>query len=208
MSDQERMMEVVMASPKVWIYSASLSWGEVSLAVTEDGLCCLSLPGEGLTSFDTWVNKKFGQGREGLPEPPAVSLLAALGERVIRQLEEYFAGRRREFELPLDLSAGTPFQQAVWDALQAIPYGQTLSYRELAIAVGRPGGPRAVGQALGANPVPIVVPCHRVIAADGSLGGFGGGLPLKARLLRLEGVTPAIRAASTPISTIARLAPG
>jgi len=97
--------------------------------------------------------------------------------------------------LPADLSAvpvdpgGTPFQRAVWAAARAIPPGETRTYQEIAAAVGRPGAARAVGQALGANPVPLLVPCHRVLATGGGLGGFSGGLGLKARLLALEGVT-------------------
>ena len=101
------------------------------------------------------------------------------------QLLEYFEGKRTAFDLPLDLR-GTPFQLEVWRALLAIPYGETRSYAEIARAVGRPAAVRAVGAANGANPIAIVVPCHRVIAADGSLGGYGGGLELKARLLAME----------------------
>ena len=102
------------------------------------------------------------------------------------QLREYFAGTRRVFEVPLDLR-GTPFQLAVWRALQQIPYGVTTSYGLLARELGRPQGARAVGLANGANPVPIIVPCHRVIGANGTLTGFGGGLPVKRALLQLEG---------------------
>jgi len=103
-----------------------------------------------------------------------------------RQLEKYFAGRLRQFDLPLDLH-GTPFQQRVWEALLAIPYGETRSYSRLAGEIGAPGTARAVGAANHANPIAIVVPCHRVIAADGSLGGYGGGLHRKKFLLELEG---------------------
>ena len=103
----------------------------------------------------------------------------------IAQLEEYFAGERREFSLPLQ-PVGTPFQKAVWSALQTIPYGTTVSYGELARRVGRPSAARAVGAASGANPLPIIVPCHRVIGADRSLTGFGGGLETKRFLLALE----------------------
>ena len=105
---------------------------------------------------------------------------------VCTQLGEYFARRRREFDVPL-APAGTPFQCAVWQALLAIPYGETWSYGELARRIGLPGGARAVGLANGANPLPIIIPCHRVIGADGSLTGFGGGLPIKRALLALEG---------------------
>lgn len=104
----------------------------------------------------------------------------------VRQLEEYFDGDRKEFDLPLELS-GSAFQKDVWLSLAQIPYGETVSYAELAMMVGRPTAFRAVGQANGANPIPIVLPCHRVIASGGTLGGYGGGLETKRRLLTLEG---------------------
>jgi len=103
----------------------------------------------------------------------------------LSQLRAYFAGRLREFDLPLDL-AGTDFQIRVWRQLETIPYGETRSYSAIAQAIGRPAAVRAVGAANGANPVPIVVPCHRVIGASGKLVGYGGGLSLKKRLLELE----------------------
>ncbi len=102
------------------------------------------------------------------------------------QLEEYFSGRRKHFTLPL-AAGGTPFQQSVWRALAAIPWGEVRSYRDIALAIGRPSAVRAVGAANGRNPLPIVVPCHRVIGANGSLTGFAGGLPRKRQLLTLEG---------------------
>jgi methylated-DNA-[protein]-cysteine S-methyltransferase len=104
---------------------------------------------------------------------------------VITQLGEYFAGRRRSFDLSL-APEGTTFQRTVWQALTRIPYGETVSYGELARRIGKPRASRAVGLANGANPLPIVVPCHRVIGADGSLTGFGGGLDIKRQLLALE----------------------
>jgi len=102
-----------------------------------------------------------------------------------RQLNEYFNGKRREFELDL-APAGTPFQLSVLDELQKIPYGETCSYRDIATAIGNPKAVRAVGGANGSNPIPIVIPCHRVIGSDGSLTGFGGGLSSKRFLLDLE----------------------
>ena len=103
----------------------------------------------------------------------------------MRQVREYFAGDRREFALPLDLE-GTEFQRRVWGMLETIPYGETRSYRWLAAAADRPRGYQAVGQANGSNPVSIIVPCHRVIASDGSLCGYAGGLDVKRALLQLE----------------------
>ncbi|HLK34652.1 MAG TPA: methylated-DNA--[protein]-cysteine S-methyltransferase [Terriglobales bacterium] len=105
----------------------------------------------------------------------------------VRELEQYFAGRRREFTFGLNLR-GTEFQRRCWEALLGIPYGETRTYADLARKVGQPRGFRAVGMANHDNPVAIVVPCHRVIASDGTLGGYGGGLPTKRWLLELEGV--------------------
>jgi methylated-DNA-[protein]-cysteine S-methyltransferase len=117
---------------------------------------------------------------------------AARGERsddgfddVVRQLDEYFAGERTAFDVPLR-PVGSDFELAVWDQLTRIPYGETRSYGHVATAVGQPGGAQAVGAANGRNPLAIVVPCHRVIGADGQLVGFGGGLPRKRFLLDLE----------------------
>lgn len=103
-----------------------------------------------------------------------------------RQMAAYFAGELRDFDLPL-APQGTPFQLSVWNALRRIPYGKTVSYGAIAKQIGRPSASRAVGAANGANPLPIVVPCHRVIGSTGSLTGFGGGIDTKAALLRLEG---------------------
>ena len=124
--------------------------------------------------------------------PPGRFVDAEIGERsdegfddVVRQLGEYFAGERTAFDLPLR-PVGSDFELAVWDQLTRIPYGETRSYGHVAAAVGEPGGAQAVGAANGRNPLAIVVPCHRVIGADGSLVGFGGGLPRKRFLLDLE----------------------
>lgn len=125
------------------------------------------------------------------PAPPtpadtADDTAAAHADAAAEQLLAYFDGRLRTFTVPLDLR-GTPFQRSVWSRLLEIPYGKTISYRQLAHLVGSPQGFRAVGAANGANPVAIIVPCHRVIANDGTLGGYGGGLDRKRLLLELEG---------------------
>ena len=104
---------------------------------------------------------------------------------VIKQLDEYFDGKRQDFDLPLR-PAGTEFQRQVWQALQQIPYGETWSYGKLAKHVGTPNAYRAVGAANGINPIPVIIPCHRVIGSNGKLTGFGGGLEAKAFLLNLE----------------------
>ena len=151
--------------------------GTLRLAATEKGLVRVSLPGGASSGFASWLQR-------ALPDADAVDELPVL-ERARHELEEYLAGVRREFTVDLDLR-GTPFQLAVWHALAEIPYGQTCSYADIARAAGSPRAFRAVGRANGANPVPIIIPCHRVIASDGSIGGYGGGLEAKRRLLAFE----------------------
>ncbi len=124
-------------------------------------------------------------GNSGIPRPDWKEDAAKLKEPV-RQLDAYFQGRLRRFDLPL-AADGTDFQKAVWAALREIPYGETVSYGEIAAAIGRPTASRAVGMANGRNPISIVVPCHRVIGSSGTLVGYGGGLGRKTSLLRLEG---------------------
>ena len=115
---------------------------------------------------------------ERLPEPDVI-------RRTFTQLEEYLAGRRKDFNVPLH-AEGTPFMRRVWDALCKIPYGETRSYKDIAVSIGQPGAMRAVGMANNRNPIALIIPCHRVIGADGKLVGFGGGLDMKLRLLELE----------------------
>jgi len=112
---------------------------------------------------------------------------ATLAQRVQSQLAAYLAGQRRSFDLPLMLDTGTPLQNAVWQALTTLPYGQTCTYGELAARIGRPRAARAVAAAVARNPISIVVPCHRVIGADGDLTGYAGGLARKQALLKIEG---------------------
>jgi methylated-DNA-[protein]-cysteine S-methyltransferase len=109
-------------------------------------------------------------------------------EQSIEELEEYFNGRRKVFDIPVDLSAGRPFQQSVWKALISIPWGETRSYGDVAQMIGNPRAARAVGSANRSNPIPIVVPCHRVIRADNQLGGYNSGVERKRALLELEGM--------------------
>src|ERR1700719_4924038 len=141
-----------------------------------------------LIAGDAEAIRRIAFPRNGKPFRPEPgwehSARGPVGE-AIRQLRDYFVGLRTGFDLPL-APEGTPFQRAVWRQLQDIPYGETISYGELARRVGNPKASRAVGSANGANPLPIVIPCHRVIAGDGTLGGFGGGLPTKQALLALE----------------------
>ena len=129
------------------------------------------------------------EGQRHLPDTSAWPLAPEHPVLVdaVAQLRDYFAGRRTRFELPLDLQGGTAFQQSVWQALLAIPAGGTTSYGDISQRVGRPRAVRAVGAAVGRNPVSIVVPCHRVLGRDGSLTGYAGGLERKSALLELEG---------------------
>ncbi|MRD46448.1 methylated-DNA--[protein]-cysteine S-methyltransferase [Caenimonas koreensis DSM 17982] len=129
------------------------------------------------------------EGQRHMPDVSAWPVDAGhpLLQRAMEQLAGYFSGSRTHFDLPLDLQAGTPFQQSVWRALLAIAPGGTTSYGSLSEAIGKPAAVRAVGAAVGRNPVSIVVPCHRVLGADGSLTGYAGGLERKSALLRLEG---------------------
>lgn len=144
--------------------------GPLRLAANDEGLRLIEFP---QPRHRTPVGPDWFEG-----EHPLI-------ERARMQLDEYFAGRRRRFDLPL-APHGTAFQRRVWQALAAIPYGETRSYAQLAATIGAPSATRAVGAANGRNPLPIVVPCHRVIGADGTLTGFGGGLPTKQFLLHLE----------------------
>jgi len=144
--------------------------GTLYLIATEKALkalCFRRPPGEFLKNLD---------GRS-----PEVKILA----RTVKQLEEYFRGQRRDFDLPLEMD-GTDFQKKVWSELAKIPYGKTCSYRDVAKEIKNDKAVRAVGTANGRNPIAIIVPCHRVIAADGTLGGYGGGLDNKTKLLDIE----------------------
>lgn len=153
--------------------------GELGLLAGEHGLMMLSLNGPLDSILPRVLRSKRDTGKGRLN--PWQVLEQAHGELV-----EYLLSAREKFETPLDLSCGTEFQRAVWRRLQRVPFGRTVSYSELADAAGKPGAARAVGNAVGANPLPIFVPCHRVLAAGGKLGGFSGGLWRKKQLLAIE----------------------
>ena len=161
-------------------------WGWAAAAATEQALVCVILPCPSRALADAALRRAMA-GRELTLEARAQAPLLA---KCVEQLDEYFAGRRQQLELPLELAASTPFQQAVWRVTAAIPFGVTRSYGWVAAAAGHPRASRAVGMALNANPFPPFIPCHRVIKSDGSLGGFGAGCELKRRLLALEGAAP------------------
>ena len=139
-----------------------------------------------LVSDGTGLTKIEFPGQHSAVETSDKQVADSVLSACVEQLSEYFAGERTHFDLPLN-AGGTAFQQTVWSALADIPYGEVRSYKDVAKAIGKPKAVRAVGVANGRNPLPIVVPCHRVIGSDGSLTGFAGGLPTKTRLLTLEG---------------------
>ena len=151
--------------------------GHLYLAQHTSGLCCLTL-GEGAKDkLFAYISKVYPTAELNASEP--------MLRESVQQLSEYFSGERTDFSIKLFLS-GTDFQKQVWNGLLEIPYGKTISYGALATTLNSPGGKRAVGAANGQNPIPIIIPCHRVIAADGSLGGYTGGLVIKRKLLDLE----------------------
>ena len=165
--------------PPLALGSVATPLGPMAIACSAEGLVALSLPGEP------------GFSRHHRPTPLAESISGArdraqrLIERAAAELTAYFDGRLHSFSVPLT-PLGTPFQQAVWQAVVAVPYGETRSYGAIAAELGRPAAARAVGHANGANPLPIVVPCHRLVGADGSLRDFGGGLAMKQWLIEHE----------------------
>lgn len=139
-----------------------------------------------LSSNDAGLREiQFVNGRHSAHVEPEWQENAAALKEPVRQLRAYFAGELKDFDLPL-APKGTEFQQNVWAELCSIPYGETISYGELARRIGNPNASRAVGLANGSNPIPIIIPCHRVIGANGKLTGYGGGLPIKEKLLALE----------------------
>ncbi|MFE2356229.1 methylated-DNA--[protein]-cysteine S-methyltransferase [Streptomyces parvulus] len=160
--------------------------GPLMLAATGDGLVNVVFHATDATRDQTLDRLAARLGVEPV-EAPGSPLLA----EAIRQMEAYFAGDRHDFDLPLDWSLISGFNRQVLRALASgVPYGSVVGYGDLAGRVGQPGAAQAVGMAMGANPLPVVVPCHRVVESDGGIGGFGGGVETKRRLLALEGVLP------------------
>jgi methylated-DNA-[protein]-cysteine S-methyltransferase len=159
--------------------------GGITLAATDKGLAGVW--------FDRQRHSPDMTGWEVATDHPVL-------RKATEQLDEYFSGRRQHFDLPLDLSHGTPFQQTVWQALLAIPAGETTSYGSISAGVGKPAAVRAVGAAVGRNPISVIVPCHRVLGSDGSLTGYAGGLDRKTALLELEGALGAPLAEVGPMS--------
>ncbi len=166
------------ASPTVVSYtSLQTPIGLLQLFGIPHGLLSIALPNESRAAADARIGRQLGA--------LAIREDAAAHAAALTQLTAYFEGRLRSFDVPLD-PRGTPFQRLVWDAVLAVPYGETRSYGEIAQAIGRPAAVRAVGAANGANPLPLIVPCHRIVGADGTLTGYGGGLDIKQQLLEME----------------------
>lgn len=157
-------------------FKTDLGW--VGMLVSPDGIVKLTL----LKSTEKAALAELDLGQD------AVRVSFERFDEAVCRIRDYFRGNPVDFGDKLDLSSGTEFQRKVWASCRSIPYGQTRSYGWIAGQIGQPGASRAVGNALGKNPIPIIIPCHRVLAADGGLGGFSGGLPTKRRLLKIEGV--------------------
>lgn len=155
----------------------STAAGRVGILGSENGLRRTTLPQDS----EAAVYRLLGDSLKDATETP--QRFTGLTERY----RAYYSGRRTDFPDKLDFTGATPFQKVVWEAVRLIPYGETRSYKWAAVKAGNPGAARAAGQALAKNPLPIIVPCHRVLAADGGIGGFSGGLKMKEWLLRLEG---------------------
>jgi methylated-DNA-[protein]-cysteine S-methyltransferase len=176
----------VAVSPAWWTTVAS-PVGPLRLAASERGLAHISFAAsesEGAAAAE--LERRGFDARPADEAPPGANDVLA---RARTELDEYFAGRRHDFDLPLDWSGVSPFTLATLEATAAVPFGRLDTYGSIADRIGKPGASRAVGNALGANPLPVIVPCHRIVAAGGAIGGYTGGLGIKQRLLAIEGVT-------------------
>jgi len=175
MPDASRVTACVFRTP----------WGWMGVSETAKGIEAVVLPKTSRQAVLSELGLASAKLPKGLTSPRLREAQA--------QLTSYLGGTRRFFDLPLDLSCGTKFQQKVWRTLRRISYGRLRSYQWVAVRVGGRRYARAVGNAVGANPMPIVIPCHRIVAQDASLGGFSGGLPTKRKLLTLEGTLATLR---------------
>jgi len=176
--------------PVAWYRLVKSPVGELFIAATDDALVEIEFS-DGRTE-DALRRHLHERGFQARPLATSILGTATSGEqvmnRVVRQLDEYFEGHRRDFDLPLDLTGLPEFTRDVLSATATVPYGQLDTYRGIATRIGKPAATRAVGNALNRNPIPLVVPCHRIIRSDGSAGGYGGGLDVKFKLLEHEGV--------------------
>ncbi len=178
---------MILTKTEMMISTAILPVGAAAAAATPDGLVLLEL-GSNRRNAETRLTKRIGTAR----------LTACNMDNLWRQLAGYMKGRLRKFDLELDFSLASPFQRRVLFELRRVPYGETITYGDLAARIGRPKAARAIGRALHKNPLPVIVPCHRVVGADGTLTGYAGGLPRKKQLLNLE--TAAVGEAAPAVS--------
>ncbi len=174
----------------VWIQLLSSPLGTILTAATEAGLCMLRFLQPDAPEKDPESQGPVVLPASFLTNPRFIWDSNPVLERAQECISAYFDGTSIHLDVPVDFLTGTPFQKEVWRALREIPYGETRSYGQIAARIGRPKAARAVGRACGKNPVALVVPCHRVIASDGSLGGFSSGLAIKKALLEREGAFP------------------
>lgn len=173
-----------MGRGKVYYTGFMTDIGKISVAFTAKGVCRILLPSESEEGFFEWLEGVFGRDNVIAGNGKGVEGKENMG-LVMSELTAYARGKLQRFTCPVDL-IGTGFQRVVWRCVREVPYGSTITYKELASRAGKPGAARAVGAACGANTVPIIVPCHRVIGCDGSLVGYTGGLEFKKYLLALE----------------------
>ena len=173
------MTDAILTDTTLYWSSVSSPYGAWLALATERGVCWTGTPGATLEEGVAWVKRRLPieQIVEGEAIPPI--------RQAVEELRSFLAGELKQFACPLDIH-GTPFQMAVWQAVSQIPYGETRSYQAIAKTIDHPQAIRAVGAANGANPLAPIVPCHRVIGSNGSLTGYGGGLPVKAWLLAME----------------------
>jgi len=185
-------MQAHPTAPRLVWMSVPSELGDFALVASDQGLCGIVLPvlSPQPTGIAKLVHRRYAGARRG-SSPSLVHFADAL--------RLYLNGGQPGFAGELDYGDATPFEQVVWEATRSIPYGETRSYAWLARAAGDPRAVRAVAQALGRNPLPVIVPCHRVLAADGSLGGFSGGLEMKKALLGIEGLAPRGRQTQLPL---------
>lgn len=162
-----------LAETKLDVFQTKIGW--IGLAWTSRGILWLVLPRGSRAEVLQELRSEFADG-----------VISSAPDEIKKELTEYAEGRRREFDLPLDWSLVKPFQRTVLTVALKIPFGETRTYGWIARAIGKPHAARAVGRALATNPIPLILPCHRVVGSDGSLTGYGGGLPLKKKLLEME----------------------
>lgn len=172
-----------MMKETIRLVAGECSWGWICLAVSNRGICCVTLPCPSRKEAERQCRKRLALTRTVMFEEASLNY-----GRYLKQIIEYVDERRTRFSMPLDLRGYSPFVRRVWKTTEHVPFGQTRSYGWIAARMGKPAAYRAVGSALGRNPVPIVVPCHRIVRSNGTLGGFGAGVAWKKRLLAHEGI--------------------